>query len=106
MPQDANATSEERPKSIRLKTQARETSRQWFITPQLIRRLFDKFPLRIYPVNELPHRSLRKRDRHSLWIFTTNQGAQLGKPSFNPGCLKWQVSGQRNWRLVDGIFLY
>lgn len=91
MPQDADATSEERPKPSRPETQAGETSRQWFTTPQPIRRLFDKFPLRIYPVNELPQRSPRNRDRHALWLFTTNQGAQLGAPSFNPGCLKWQA---------------
>ncbi|CAD6575366.1 MAG: hypothetical protein ASARMPRED_007202 [Alectoria sarmentosa] len=91
MPQDADATSEERPNPSRPKTQARQTSRQWFTTPQPIRRLFDKFPLRTYPVNELPQRSPQNRDRHTLWIFTTNAGAQLGAPSFNPGCLKWQA---------------
>lgn len=91
MPQDADAKSEERPKQSRSKTQARETSPQWLTTPQPIRRLFDKFPLRIYSVNELPQRSPRNRENNTLWIFTTNEGAQLGAPSFNPGCLKWQA---------------
>ena len=94
MPQDANVTSEERSKSSPPRTQAGKTGFQWFTTPQPIRRLFDGFPLRIYPVNELPERSPPSRDRNTLWIFTTDKGAQLGAPSFNPGCLKWQVSWQ------------
>ena len=106
MPQDADATSEERPKPTRSKPQVRETSPPWFTTPPLIRRLFDKFPLRAYPVNELPQRLPQNRDKHTLWIFTTNEGAKLGAPSFNPGCLKWQVSWQRTWRLVDSMCLY
>ena len=92
MPQDAALTSEERSKPNRPTSEAPQTSSQWFTTPHSIRRLFDKFPLRIYPVNELPQRSPQNRDRHTLWIFTTDKGAQLGAPSFNPGCLKWQAS--------------
>ncbi|CAF9918191.1 hypothetical protein IMSHALPRED_004233 [Imshaugia aleurites] len=91
MPQNADTTSEEKPKSSRPKSQTGEASRQWITTPQPIRRLFDKFPLRTYPVNELPQRSPRTCDRNTLWILTTEKGAQLGVPSFNPGCLKWQV---------------
>lgn len=104
MPQDADATSEERPSSSRPKSQTPETSPTWFTTPRPIRRLFDKFPLRIYPVNELPQRSPRIRERHSLWVFTTDEDAQLGAPSFNPGCLKWQVSWRKSLRLGDGVY--
>ena len=98
MPQDAAVTSEERSKPSRSRSEATQTSSQWFTTPHSIRCLFDKFPLRIYPVNELPQRSQQKRDRHTLWIFTTDKGAQLGAPSFNPGCLKWQASWQSTQR--------
>ena len=104
MPQNADTTSEEKPKSSRPKSQTGEASRQWITTPQPIRRLFDKFPLRTYPVNELPQRSPRTCDRNTLWIFTTDKGAQLGVPSFNPGCLKWQVSERRTSRLGDVVY--
>lgn len=91
MPQDADATFEQRPKTYRPQNQARDTSPRWFNTPQPIRRLFEKFPLQTYPINELPQRSPRKRDRNTLWIFSSKEGVQLGAPSFNPGCLKWQA---------------
>lgn len=101
MPQVAGATSESPLSSNRSSSKATGSSPQWFTTPQLIRRLFDEFPLRTYPVNELPLRSPQNRDRHTLWIFTTSRGARFGTPSFNPGCLKWQVSSQRTKRLSD-----
>lgn len=66
--------------------------KQWFATPSSIKRLFDKFPLRTYPPNELPQRDTRDATQHLLYIFTTAEGARLGSPSYNPGCLKWQVS--------------
>lgn len=66
--------------------------RHWSTTPSSIKRLFDKFPLRTYPPNELPQRDTRNATQHLLYIFATAEGARLGSPSYNPSCLKWQAS--------------
>ena len=66
--------------------------------PTPIRRLFDKFPLQTYPANELPQRTAGDRSQHLLYVFTTPEAARRGDPSFNPSCLKWQVSF---WRIVS-----
>ena len=63
----------------------------WFTTPAPIKRLFDKFPLRTYPPNELPQRRESVSTEHILYVFATEEGAKEGRPSFNPSCLKWQV---------------
>jgi hypothetical protein len=63
-----------------------------FSVPAPIKQLFDQFPLLTYPVNELPHRAPHHRNAHVLYVFSTNEGAIRGAPSFNPACLKWQVS--------------
>lgn len=70
---------------------AYSSMRKIFEVPGPVRQLFDKFPLRTYPANELPQRSPQHREEHSLYIFTTWKAAQNGEPSFNPTCLKWQV---------------
>jgi hypothetical protein len=62
-----------------------------FSVPTPIKQLFDRFPLLTYPVNELPQRAPRDRSAHVLYIFTSGEGARNGVPSYNPGCLKWQV---------------
>jgi metaxin len=31
-----------------------------------------------------------------LHVFTTEEDAKNGRPSFNPGCLKWQVRAMVN----------
>ncbi|KAF2276352.1 uncharacterized protein EI97DRAFT_467062 [Westerdykella ornata] len=62
-----------------------------FAVPAPIKRLFDKFPLRTYPANELPLRAPRHRDENVLYVFTTDEGVRNGAPSFNPSCLKWQT---------------
>ena len=64
--------------------------------PPPVKRLFDSVPLIIYPKpNELPVRA-KAFKRHSdgqnvLCVFTTRKDAEDRNPSFNPGCLKWQV---------------
>lgn len=63
-----------------------------FSVPAPIKQLFDQFPLLTYPANELPHRTPQHRNAHVLYIFTTDEDALLGAPSYNPACLKWQVS--------------
>jgi len=62
-----------------------------FTLPRPLKDLFARFPLVTYPSNTLPARSLKKRDAHTLYIFTTDSDASNGAPSFNPSCLKWQV---------------
>ena len=90
MPQDANTASKGKSQP-RLKTKSNAASWPFFTTPQPIKRLFDKFPLCTYPHNELPERTAQHRDQNVLYIFTNDDGAHRGLPSFNPGCLKWQV---------------
>jgi metaxin len=63
----------------------------YFQLPVPIKRIFDKFPLKTYPPNELPHRSPKIRNDILLHVFTTREGAFNNAPSFNPTCLKWQV---------------
>jgi len=66
----------------------------FFTAPEPIQKLFSKVPLVNYPANELPHRSRRCLSDNVLYIFTTESGARMDAPSFNPGCLKWQVRRQ------------
>lgn len=67
-------------------------SRSIFDVPAPIKQLFDRFPLCTYSVNDLPQRAPHHRNAHILYIFTTDEGALRGLPSYNPACLKWQVS--------------
>ena len=66
-----------------------------FTIPPPLKRLFDTFPLVTYPANQLPLRAPRNRHQHALYVFTTADGAVSGAPSYNPSCLKWQVSTGR-----------
>jgi metaxin len=70
---------------------ARRSSRSLFAVPTPIKQLFDIFPLLTYPVNDLPQRAPQDRNKHVLYIFTSEDGALKGLPSYNPACLKWQV---------------
>ncbi|ORY68749.1 uncharacterized protein BCR38DRAFT_335148 [Pseudomassariella vexata] len=63
----------------------------WFTIPAPLRRLFKHFPLLVYPANELPFRTLPNRELPTLYVFSTDQDALQGLPSFNPSCLKWQT---------------
>ena len=63
-----------------------------FEIPPAVKRILDHFPLLTYGENELPLRAPQKsRDAHVLYVFSTAEDARNGRPSFNPGCLKWQV---------------
>ncbi|KAG6252033.1 hypothetical protein E4U24_000840, partial [Claviceps purpurea] len=63
-----------------------------FTAPQPIRTLFKLFPLRVHDAEALPARAPdRVRERARLHVFSTEEDARLGRPSYNPGCLKWQV---------------
>ncbi|KAK3985953.1 hypothetical protein QBC44DRAFT_298109 [Cladorrhinum sp. PSN332] len=61
--------------------------------PKPIQQLFNKFPLVTYPSNDLPARTqtLTSSSVPTLYIFSTEEGALTGLPSFNPTCLKWQT---------------
>lgn len=90
MPQDVKLSEEAAPRTAPKDSQS-NNQRRWFTTPEPIKRLFNQFPLRTYPPNELPLRKSPDRTQHNLYIFATDNVAKLGLPSFNPGCLKWQV---------------
>lgn len=64
-----------------------------FQVPRPIKALFDAVPVITYPANELPERSPEASELPCLYIFSTEEDAEAGKPSFNPGCLKYQASG-------------
>ena len=67
-------------------------TRDMFAVPAPIKRIFDRFPLTTYPPNDLPQRLETNERGNRLFVFTDASGARHGKPSFNPQCLKWQVS--------------
>jgi metaxin len=63
-----------------------------FSIPTPLKKLFDLVPVVVYPPNQLPQRAPKSSRVPSLYVFSTEQGAAAGRPSFNPSCLKWQVS--------------
>lgn len=67
-------------------------TRDFFSVPAPIKRIFDRFPLTTYPPNDLPERSGTNPQGNRLFVFADATSARRGKPSFNPQCLKWQVS--------------
>ncbi|EWG40442.1 hypothetical protein FVEG_02828 [Fusarium verticillioides 7600] len=67
-------------------------SNRWFVVPGPIRNLFNHFPLHVYSPEELPARSPAiVRQRPALYVFVADEDALIGKPSYNPSCLKWQT---------------
>jgi hypothetical protein len=66
--------------------------RNLFSVPPPVKRLFDKVPLLTYPPNPLPQRAPKASRIPSLYVFSNDGDAAAGRPSFNPTCLKWQVS--------------
>ncbi|KHJ35534.1 putative mitochondrial outer membrane protein [Erysiphe necator] len=62
-----------------------------FSVPTPVKKIFDKVPIVIYPPNRLPQRSSSCDNFPSLYVFSREQDAIVGKPSFNPSCLKWQT---------------
>lgn len=93
MPKDVNdhGTEVEQPRRAQSVRTQEGNTRSWLKLPAPIKRVFDEFPLRTYPANELPQRTTTARDKHTLYVFATEDGARTEKPSRNPGCLKWQV---------------
>jgi metaxin len=70
--------------------------RDFFSIPQPVKKLFDQVPVVTYPPNQLPQRAPRPARIPSLYVFSKEEDAAAGKPSFNPSCLKWQVSGSES----------
>lgn len=70
-----------------------QSSQGWFSAPAPIRTLFKSFPLRTYASEDLPARApSHTQSLPRLYIFSeTDKDAELGRPSCNPTCLKWQV---------------
>ncbi|KAF4983313.1 hypothetical protein FZEAL_1251 [Fusarium zealandicum] len=67
-------------------------SNRWFTVPRPIRNLFNHFPVRVYDQEELPVRApAAVRRRPALYVFVEEGDALLGRPSYNPSCLKWQT---------------
>lgn len=82
-----------RPASKDAKPVSSKQARSFFEIPPALKRIFDRFPLVTYAENELPLRApSRESDEHVLYIFSTAEDVKNGRPSFNPACLKWQVS--------------
>ncbi|RDW62741.1 hypothetical protein BP5796_11043 [Coleophoma crateriformis] len=63
-----------------------------FSIPPPLKKLFDKVPVLVYSPNPLPQRTPKSARIPSLYVFSTAKDAAAGRPSFNPTCLKWQVS--------------
>lgn len=76
----------------------RERIVEIFEVPKPVKKLFDAVPLVTYPSNELPERSPEKTELCSLYVFCTADDAERGRPSYNPGCLKWQVCREIEWK--------
>ncbi|KAK4507889.1 hypothetical protein PRZ48_001624 [Zasmidium cellare] len=88
---DKRSDTSIQPAAHNLPSKTATNARSIFALPAPLRRIFDKFPLITYDANELPERAPKTRDEHVLHVFTTEEEATRGRPSFNPGCLKWQT---------------
>lgn len=71
----------------------RSKPQSWFALPAPVKRVFDLFPLREYERNALPTRAPgeKQREGNALHVFGREEDVRAGRPSFNPGCLKWQT---------------
>ncbi|CAD6499471.1 BgTH12-03587 [Blumeria graminis f. sp. triticale] len=72
-------------------TKGAPSATRFFSIPGPIRSLFDKVPIILYPPNRLPSGPSRYSQTPLLFVYTTAPDAIAGRPSFNPGCLKWQT---------------
>lgn len=84
--------------------QAPQQHRSLFDIPAPLKRIFDRFPLVTYDENQRPLRAPQDSAEQVLHVFTTAEDAKHGRPSFNPGCLKWQVwirRGATGWENTD-----
>lgn len=76
---------------------AAQASPGLFSAPAPIRALFKAVPLAVHPAESLPARAPATdtdADGNAvprLYVFARERDAQMGLPSYNPSCLKWQV---------------
>lgn len=90
----SNRDSTPKPKSQF--TKQTEYVQNFFSIPAPIKTLFDYVPVLVYPPNELPQRAPRPSRIPTLYVFSREEDVAEGNPSFNPGCLKWQVGRARS----------
>ena len=83
---DSKSVQNGRPSSI-----TPQEKRGLLSIPPPLKRIFDKFPLATHAENALPLRARAIGEENALYMFTSREEARLGRPSFNPSCLKWQV---------------
>jgi hypothetical protein len=94
MPPEDEKAKDDTPSSSSSSSFKRQADRAWelFSIPGPVKRLFDKVPVLTYAPNELPQRTPRPTRLPTLYVFIKEEDAAAGRPSFNPSCLKWQVS--------------
>lgn len=90
-PKPPETKSPEQPPSSSFQRQSRKVT-DLFSIPAPVKKLFDLVPITTYAPNPLPQRGPTSTKIPTLYVFTTDSDASAGKPSFNPTCLKWQVS--------------
>ncbi|CAD6447373.1 6ff8c967-3e58-425d-9619-6570839eab8d [Sclerotinia trifoliorum] len=96
---DASATKKDTSYNQSNFTRQTNAVKDLFSIPKPVKKLFDKVPIITYPANGLPERSPGAKNTKndgdarlpSLYIFCREGEEDEGKPSFNPGCLKWQT---------------
>ncbi|OJJ49933.1 hypothetical protein ASPZODRAFT_1071954 [Penicilliopsis zonata CBS 506.65] len=84
-------TAPESPSADERSTSRTARARDLFSVPAPIKRIFDRFPLVVYPANDLPQSRDSEFRGNRLFVFTDAAGSRRGRPSFNPQCLKWQA---------------
>jgi metaxin len=89
---DIQEKSNGEPSQSAFKRQTQKVT-NFFSVPAPFKALFDRVPVLTYPPNALPQRSPKSSRIPRLYVFITDADAAAGRPSFNPSCLKWQVSG-------------
>ena len=97
MPSDKTSDSKDRAPPAGQTSFEQHTSkiRHFFSIPAPVKVLFDKVPVLTYPPNDLPQRAPKPARIPSLYVFIKKEDAAAGRPSYNPSCLKWQVSETR-----------
>jgi hypothetical protein len=95
----SSPNTDDNPSSRPFKAQTQKL-KEFFSIPPPIKKLFDNFPVITYQANDLPLRAPKLERLPMLYVFSTSENARAGKPSFNPSCLKWQVSASHPqlWR--------
>ncbi|EGX93688.1 mitochondrial outer membrane protein [Cordyceps militaris CM01] len=73
-----------------------------FSAPAPIRSLFKSFPLAVHPAEALPARAATDASLlPRLYVFAHERDAELGLPSYNPSCLKWQSNHKTILRIAQ-----